>query len=187
MRRDGLSLSGEPRIELHGTTCSCRGGAWVLLEATPRSPCAGEVVESAERLVLGLEEWRQLGKPGSLEVFKEAQGRADRGERRQFQRFEVALPVRIGRIATWRDPSVQMESTLAEVIAAGGALVRSRMAVDKGEMIRFLAADYETRAEVTYVSNGAGSGMDGIQRLGLKFLDAPLPEALIPADARPLP
>jgi hypothetical protein len=61
------------------------------------------------------------------------------------------------------------------------------MAVDKGEMIRFLLGSYETRAEVMYVSTGTGAGMDGIQRLGLKFLDAPLPEALIPADARPLP
>jgi hypothetical protein len=137
--------------------------------------------------VLGLEEWRQLGKPGSLEVFREAQGRLDVGERRQFQRFEVTLPVRIARIATWRDRSAQVEETLTEVVAAGGALVRSRMAVDKGEMIRFLLGSYETRAEVMYVSTGTGAGMDGIQRLGLKFLDAPLPEALIPADARPLP
>jgi hypothetical protein len=180
-------VSGETRIELHASACACRGGAWVLLEATQRSPCGGQAAESTERLVLGLEEWRQLGKPGSLEAFKEAQGRSERGERRQFQRFEVSLPVRLGRIATWRDPSAQAEETLAEVIAAGGALVRSRMAVDKGEMIRFRIGDYETRAEVTYVSSGAGPGMDGIQRLGLKFLDAPLPEALIPADARPLP
>jgi hypothetical protein len=181
-------VNGEPRIELHGASCACRGGAWVLLEATQRSPCAGEVAAAAEKLVLGLAEWRQLGKPGSLEVFQEAQSRVDRGERRQFVRFEVAMPVRIARIATWRDPSAQIEDTLAEVVAAGGALVRSRMAVDKGEMIRFFAADdYETRAEVTYVSMGSGAGMDGIQRLGLKFLDAPLPESLIPADARPLP
>ena len=180
-------MTGETRIELHASACSCRGGAWVLLEATQRSPCASERAETAEKLVLGLEEWRQLGKPGNHEVFKEAHGRADRGERRQFQRFEVSLPVRLGRISTWRDPSAQVEETLAEVIAAGGALVRSRMAVDKGEMIRFLAGDYETRAEVTYVSSGASAGMDGIQRLGLKFLDAPLPESLIPPGARPLP
>ncbi|HXK12335.1 MAG TPA: hypothetical protein VMT70_22040 [Vicinamibacteria bacterium] len=180
-------MNGETRIELHGSGCSCRGGAWVLLEATQKSPCALGAEDAADRLVLGLEEWRQLGKPGSIEVFKEAQGRAERGERRQFQRFEVALPVHIGRIATWRDRSAQVEETLAEVVAAGGALVRSRMAVEKGEMIRFQAGDYETRAEVTYVSNGSGSGMDGIQRLGLKFLDAPLPESLIPPGARPLP
>jgi hypothetical protein len=137
--------------------------------------------------VLGLDEWRQLGKPGSLEVFQEAEKRQESGERRQFQRFEVTLPVRLARIATWRDPSAQTEETLAEVIAEGGALVRSRMAVDKGQMIRFLLDGYETRAEVTYVSAGSAAGMDGVQRLGLKFLDAPLPLSLIPGDARPLP
>jgi hypothetical protein len=177
----------EARIELHGAGCSCRGGAWVLLEATPRSPCSGALAEGADRLVLGLEEWRQLGKPGSLDAFRETQTRTEGGERRQFQRFEVEMPVRIARIPTWRDASAQEESTRAEVIAAGGALVRSRMAVDKGEMIRFLADGYETRAEVMYVSSGAGPGMDGIQRLGLKFLDAPLPDSLIPPGARPLP
>jgi hypothetical protein len=181
-------MSAEPRIELHGAGCSCRGGAWVLLESTQRSPCAGDAAATAEKLVLGLAEWRQLGKPGNLEAFKEAQGRAESGERRQFQRFEVTMPVRIGRIPTWRDPSVQVEETVAEVVAEGGALVRSRMAVEKGEMIRFFAGpDYETRAEVMYVSMGSGAGMDGVQRLGLKFLDAPLPESLIPEDAQPLP
>jgi PilZ domain len=179
-------MSGEPRIELHGAACSCRGGAWVLLEATQKSPC-GNGHGADERLVLGLAEWRQLGKPGSLAVFQEAQRRVDAGERRQFQRFEVTMPVQIARIATWRDPSAQTEDTLAEVIAAGGALVRSRMAVEKGEMVRFAVGEaYDTRAEVMYVSLGSGTGMDGVQRLGLRFLDAPLPETLIPTDARPL-
>jgi hypothetical protein len=159
----------------------------MLLASTQRSPCSGDAGERTETLVLGLEEWRQLGKPGSLELFQEAQSRQEAGERRQFQRFEVTMPVRIGRIPTWRDPSAQVEDTVAEVVAEGGALVRGRMAVDKGEMIRFLVGGYETRAEVTYVSAGSGAGMDGVQRLGLKFLDAPLPASLIPADARPLP
>jgi hypothetical protein len=158
----------------------------MLLEATQTSPCAGTARETSDCVVLGLDEWRQLGKPGSLEVFKDAQGRVDSGERRQFQRFEVTMAVRIGRIPTWRDRSTQVEETIAEVIAEGGALVRSRMAVDRGEMIRFLAGAFETRAEVMYVSAGTGAGMDGIQRLGLKFLDAPLPMELIPPDARPL-
>jgi hypothetical protein len=62
------------------------------------------------------------------------------------------------------------------------------MAVDKGEMIQFaIGDDYETRAEVMYVSNGRGPGLDGVQRLGLKFLDAPLPESFIPSGAEPLP
>ena len=137
--------------------------------------------------MLGLTEWRQLGKPGSLAVYKDTQSRADNGERRQFARFEVRMPVRISRIASWRDPSAQTEETLADVIAAGGALVRSRMAVEKGETIRFAVGEvYDTRAEVMYVSVGAPGGADGVQRLGLRFLDAPLPSALIPPDAQPL-
>jgi len=172
----------EPRIELHGDECSCRGGAWVLLESTQRSEC-GEAAADTARLVLGITEWRELGKPASLAVYQEALRRADAGERREFQRFEVQLQVGVSRIATWRDPSAQSESTIAEVIAAGGALVRCRMAIEKGEMIRFTVPDaYETRAEVMYVSLGG----DGVQRLGLRFLDAPLPERLIPSDARPL-
>jgi hypothetical protein len=177
----------ETRVELHAAACSCRGGAWALLETTQRSPCSGDRAASAEKLVIGLEEWRELGKPGSLEVLREAQDRSASGERRQFQRFEIALPVRIARIATWRDRSAQVEETVTEVVAAGGALVRSRMAVEKGEMVRFQLQSYETRAEVMYVAIGASAGMDGIQRLGLKFLDAPLPDSLIPQDARPLP
>jgi len=37
----------------------------MLLETTQRSPCPG----AEESVVLGLDEWRQLGKPGCLEVF----------------------------------------------------------------------------------------------------------------------
>lgn len=177
-------MNGETRIELHGQECSCRGGAWVLLESTQRSPCSAE---GGEKLVLGLTEWRQLGKPGSLEAFQDTQERADGGERRQFRRFEVSLPVRVERIPTWRDPSPQGEDTIAEVIAVGGALVRSRMALDKGEMIRFRLGSYETRAEVMYVSAGSGEGLGGMQRLGLKFLDSPLPDGFIPEDAVPVP
>ena len=181
-------MSAEPRIELHSRSCACRGGAWVLLEATQGSPCSGSSAGNGEKLVVDLVEWRQSGKPGSLEAFKEAVGRTDGGERRQFRRFEVTMPVQVARIATWRDPSAQSEDTIADVIAEGGALVRSRMAVEKGEMIRFsVGTAYDTRAEVMYVSAGSGGGADGVQRLGLKFLDGPLPEALIPPNARPLP
>jgi len=179
-------MSAEPRIELHGKSCPCGGGAWMLLDSAQGSPCSGTAAESRETVVLGLDEWRQFGKPGSLEAFREAQGRADSGERRQFQRFEVRMPVRLGRIPTWRDPSDQAEDTIADVIAEGGGLVRSRMAVERGEMIRFRAGGYETRAEVMYVAAGTGVGMDGIRRLGLKFVDAPLPLSLIPSDAKPL-
>jgi len=171
------------RVELHGRQCSCRGGAWVLLESVEQSPCS-KGASSQRRVVLDLLEWRQLGKPASLESYTEAQQRAESGDRRQFHRFEVSLPVRLERIGSWREPSSQGEDTLAEVIATGGALVCSRMAVEKGDTIRFRLRDYETRAEVTYVSK---PGAVEAPRLGLKFLDAPLPAALIPEDARPLP
>jgi len=177
-------VSQETRVELHSRECSCRGGAWVLLERTQQSPCSGEP-SGAEREILELPEWRQAGKPANLEEYQEAQERVNSGERREFRRFEVSLAVRIERIANWRNPSGQVEETVADVIAAGGALVRSRMAVDKGELIRFRLGSYETRAEVMYASAGATG--DGAQRLGLKFLDAPLPDELIPPDARPLP
>jgi hypothetical protein len=62
------------------------------------------------------------------------------------------------------------------------------MAIEKGEIVHFAVGDqYESRAEVMYVSTGQGPGLDGVQRLGLKFLDAPLPESFIPKDATPLP
>lgn len=156
----------------------------MLLESIQQSPCSKDA-PAAGCVVLSLAEWRQLGKPASLEVLKEAQERAESGDRRQFLRFEVSVPVRIERIASWRNPSAQVEETTTEVIAAGGALVRSRMAVDKGELIRFRLGTYETRAEVMYASNSA-EGSD-VLRLGLKFLDAPLPDELIPKDARALP
>jgi len=65
--------------------------------------------------------------------------------------------------------------------------MQSRVAVEKGEIISFSVADCDTRAEVICVSTGEGPGLDGVQRLGLKFLDAPLPESFIPSDAQPLP
>lgn len=180
-------MSAATRIELHSRECSCRGGSWVLLGESNRSPCSGPQAAAGEKLMLSLDEWKQLGKPVSVEAYREAESRSTAGERRAFERFAVSLAVRLERIPTWRDPSEQTEETTAEVIATGGALVRSGMATEKGEMIRFAVDGYSTRAEVMYVSSGQGAGLDGVQRLGLKFLDAPLPEGLIPEDAQPLP
>ncbi len=177
-------MSEEPRIELHGTACSCRGGAWMLLEDASQSPCSGGASGAAEKRVVSLNEWRQLGKPGNLEAYLALQARVENGERRQFQRFVVQLPVRLERIPSWRDPTTQGEDAVSEVLASGGALVRSGMAVEKGETIRFRLATFESRAEVMYVSRVGNP--DGLQRLGLKFLDALLPDALIPADATPV-
>ena len=82
-------MTGETRIELHGPTCSCRGGAWVLLETTAALALLGE---GGDKLVLGLAEWRQLGKPAQPRGLPEAQDRVESGDRRQFHRFEVSLP-----------------------------------------------------------------------------------------------
>ena len=178
----------ETRIELHSHDCSCRGGSWALLGKSAASPCSGPDAEKAEKRVVTLGEWKAMSKPGSLEAYCEAEKRAASGERRHFQRFEVEMDVRIARVGTWQNPTSQKEETKAEIIATGGALVRSRMAVEKGETVLFsIGNDYDTHAEVMYVSSGQGPGLDGVQRLGLKFLDAPLPDVLIPSDARPLP
>jgi hypothetical protein len=180
------------RIELHSRECSCRGGSWVLLEGSPGSPCSGSEDSSAEKVVLTLSEWKALSKPGSVESYRAAQGREEAGDRREFTRYEVEMKVQISRLPNFREPEPQSEETTAEVIATGGALVRSLMAVDKGEIIEFSVANsggpgFKTRSEVMYVSTGQGPGLDGLQRLGLKFLDAPLPESFIPSDAQPLP
>jgi hypothetical protein len=181
-------MSSQTRIELHSEKCSCRGGSWVLLGGASDSPCPGsQDGEAPEKAIVTLTQWRQAGKPGNLEIYRAAEARAASGERREFQRFAANIDVKLSRIASWREPATQSEETTTDAIAAGGALVRSHMAVEKGQLIMFAVGDYETRAEVTYVSTGEGPGQDGIQRLGLKFLDAPLPESFIPEDAEPLP
>ena len=175
--------ANEMKVELHGRACSCRGGSWVVFGETSGSPCPGK--QQAAVAVVKLSEWRTLGKPADLEAYREANARVQAGERREFQRFEASLRVKIGRMPSWKTPNVQVEDTVTEVIALGGALVRSRMMVERGEVLNFEANGYRTRAEVTYVS--APSPGEVVQRLGLRFLDAPLPEALIPAGAQPLP
>ncbi len=178
-----MGSGAEMKVELHGRSCSCRGGSWVVFGNASASPCSGG--ETAA-LVVELTEWRTLGKPADLEAYQEATTRVQAGERREFHRFEAALDVRISRLPNWKTPNPQIEQTVTDVIARGGALVRSRMMVDKGEVLTFEPGDYKSRAEVTYVSAPTGEG-DRLQRLGLRFLDAPLPDALIPQGAKPLP
>jgi hypothetical protein len=176
-------MDQELKIELHSTACSCRGGAWAMSGGAPSSPCPGGI--GVETAVLSLADWRAQGKPANLEQSRQAAARAQGGERREFPRYEATLRIRIARIPTWRDPSDQAEETVTDVVAKGGALVRSRMAVEKGDVLSFeVGKDYKTRAEVMYVSTSSG---DGILRLGLRFLDSPLPDRLITSDAKPLP
>jgi hypothetical protein len=127
--------------------------------------------------------WKSLGKPATAEDYTEAKARVEGGERREFQRFEASIPVRLGRMPFWKNPTAQAEDTTTEVIARGGALVLSHMAVEKGDVVVFEAeGGFRTRADVLYVTTSAES----VLRLGLRFLDAPFPDSLIPADAKPL-
>jgi hypothetical protein len=153
--------------------------------STAGSPCPGALGKRSETAVVELAEWRTLGKPSNYEEYATAAARVESGERREFQRFEVCLDVRISRMPSWRNSSPQAEDTATDVVARGGALVRSRMAVEKGEILLFeVGGSFKTRAEIVYVSAGSG---DAVQRLGLRFLDAPLPDVLIPADAPIVP
>jgi hypothetical protein len=171
----------EMQIELHSRACSCRGGSWVIVDPRAGSPCPGD--KRAERVVLSLTEWKGLGKPACAEEHADAVARAKAGNRREFDRFAVEIPVRLSRLPSWRNEVVQSEDTATEVLARGGALVRSRMAVEKGESLKFeVPGVYSSKAEVVYVSGGAG-----FLRLGLRFLDSLLPDHLIPPDAQPLP
>jgi hypothetical protein len=173
---------GEMQIELHGRTCSCRGGSWVIVDPSAGSPCAASGPVPS-RVVLTLAEWKNLGKPASAEEHALALSRAKGGDRREFDRFAIAIDVRLSRLPSWRNDSVQREDTVTEVIAKGGALVTCRMAVEKGDTLQFEVPNaFQSRAEVMYVSGGSGA-----VRLGLRFLDALLPGHLIPADAEPLP
>ena len=94
-------------------------------------------------------------------------------ERRKHDRAEVFLNLRLKRT----DPStgqVQEETTVTENVSAGGARVRTGMAVSKGEvlMVEEVSGPFRTRAEIRnlYI------GKDGIPRLNLSFLDGIFPE-----------
>src|SRR5262249_59943188 len=101
--------------------------------------------------VLSLADWRAQGKPANLEQSRQAAARAQAGERREFPRYEATLRIRIARIPTWRDPSDQAEETVTDVVAKGGALVRSRMAVEKGDGLGVDGGkDSKTRAAAKY-------------------------------------
>jgi hypothetical protein len=172
----------EMQIELHGRACSCKGGSWMIVDPSGGSPCSAGVPDPS-RVLLTLTEWKNLGKPASAEEHAEAVARSSGGERREFDRFAIALNVRLSRLPSWRNDRVQSEDTVTEVIAKGGALVRSRLAVEKGETLQFeIAPAFKSRAEVMYVSGGGGS-----VRLGLRFLDLLLPGHLIPPGAQALP
>ncbi len=182
----GREKDGEARVELHSRVCSCGGGSWIILGQASHAPCGKDLRGSQGGVIILLSEWRSLGKPNSMESYAECANRAASGERREFKRYAAALEVKLSRIPTWRDKTIQAETTVTEVLARGGALVRTRMAIEEGEILVFeVEAHYRTRAEALYLSRA--SAADGpYLRLGVRFLDELMPEGLIPFDAEPL-
>jgi len=158
-----------------------------MLGGVSGAPCAGGSEGSEANVVVGMSQWRTLGKPANVETYRETLARVDAGERREFARYAAALDVTLSRIGTWQGEAAQVEQTTTEVVAKGGALVRSRMAIERGETLSFaVGSGFKTHAEVMYVSAPAKGSAEPCLRLGLRFLDAPLPDSLIPTDAEPL-
>lgn len=181
----GKDKDDEPRIELHARTCSCGGGAWMIHGGASSAPCSQE--GSHGGVVLPLSDWRDTGKPRCVEEYAEASSRREAGDRREFTRFSAALEVRLSRIRTWKEVAPQAEDTVTEVIAQGGALVRSRMAVEEGEILNLeVVPFYKTRAQVLYLNPARGDDGKPYLRIGVRFLDEPMPANLIPFDAEPL-
>ena len=176
---------GGAKVELHSRACSCGGGSWMIFGGASNAPCGKGSGTPTPGVVVAMDEWRSLGKPNSMEAYAERTNRAATGERREFKRYAVVLLAKLSRVRSWRDPSNQAEVTVTEVVAAGGALVRTRMAVEECEILVFEVAHYHTRAEVLYLTR-ASAPEGPYLRLGLRFLDERLPESLIPPGAKAL-
>ena len=178
-------MSIDTQIELHPKACSCGGGSWMLFGGKSNSPCT-PTGASGGNVTLTTREWRHIGKPPNADAYRESESRAEAGDRREFQRFEAVLDVQLSRVSSWNTRQAQTEAARTEVIAKGGALVRSRMPVEKGESLVFIVGDdYTTKAEVLYVNTASADG-ESFLRVGLRFLDAPFPDTLIPANAKPI-
>jgi hypothetical protein len=181
------SADAESKVELHSRACSCGGGSWMILGTASSAPCGKDRGGSPSGIVISVSEWRTAGKPNSEEAYAERSNRVAPGERREFKRYAVVLPVKLSRIPTWRDKVTQAEETVTDVIAQGGSLVRSRMAVEEGEILMFeLDARYKTRAQILYITHGADETGPPFLRLGVRFLDELMPESLVPPGAEPL-
>jgi hypothetical protein len=175
--------AGEMNIELHPRGCSCKGGSWVVFGEQSSSPCRGAEGGITGAIVISMTEWKTLGKPNSADDYRALTERAESGDRREFERYAVTLQVKLSRTPSWRNDRPQVEDTETEVIARGGALVRTHMAIDKGEMVVFEASGFRSQAEVMYVGPVTLPTGDMCLRVGLRFLDSPMPDSLIPPGA----
>jgi hypothetical protein len=170
-------------VELHPRKCHCHGGSWMSLSGQSGAPCSEDGRLPRGAVVVPLEQWRAMGKPHNVEEFYDfLDGLAPRsttgGERRAYPRFPVIVDIRLSRTAQGQDPSFvrETENAATENVSRGGALVRSHLTADKGDVLFFeeSRSSFRTRARVQEVS---GDGAD--RHFHLRFLDASAPEGLL--------
>jgi hypothetical protein len=164
-------------IELHPRTCACHGGSWMSFVGQSGSPCSrdGQLPDGA--VLVPLEQWRAMGKPHNVEEFDVALSQLSQAVvQRQFERYEIKIPVRICRYEADR-PALPQEDTATHNLSRGGARVGSRLPVQKGDVLWFeeSAGAFRTRAQVREVS----AGEDQQRRLHLRFLDGLAPDDLL--------
>jgi hypothetical protein len=161
-------------VELHPRTCACHGGSWMSIAGQSGSPCSKDGRLPPGALVVPLEQWRAMGKPHTAEEFREFLGRLSRyGDRREFERFEVAVGVKLSRLDNGTGLS---ERTSTENMSRGGARVATRLSAERGDVILFEEAQgaFRTRAQVQEVTGEAARD----RRLHLRFLDGLAPDGL---------
>ena len=168
------------KIELHSKACSCRGGSWVLMGSASTSLCE---LHDRGRRRRRASEWRSLGKPASVEEYTDAHGEAD--DREGAARIQAlcgsparpSVPHRL--VAQPRGPGRGLRNRgrgrrRCTRLLPNGAREGGHAHLRAPRVPHPIRGPLRLRGE-----------SEGTLRVGLRFLDAPFPEALIPADAQP--
>jgi hypothetical protein len=164
-------------VELHSRKCVCHGGSWMSIAGQSGSPCSKTGALPSGAVVVPLEQWRAMGKPHNVEEFHDFLSRLTRsGDRREYERFDAAVGVRISRLGH-ADSAGASEETATENLSRGGARVLSHLGLTKGEVVLFedVRSAFRTRAQIQDVT-GIG---DRSHRLHLRFLDDLAPDQLL--------
>jgi hypothetical protein len=155
-------------VELHSGHCACRGGSWVVQAGGCPSPrCLGPNGETPSgSVVLALDQWRALGRPGDAEAFGAALQRIK--ERHGRPRHELSLKVRIRRLDA-RGKLLDEEITATENLAEGGMTIPTGLPLHKGDavVIEEEGGPFRSRAEVLETLHREV----GVARASLRFTD----------------
>jgi hypothetical protein len=165
-------------VELHPKSCICHGGSWMSPVGQSGSPCTRGGLSPDGSLVVTMDQWRAMGKPHDVEEFEDALAHLSHAVvPRRFERHEVAIAVRLRLGGDEGVPAVD-GPIATDNLSRGGARVRSRLAVRKGDVLWFEEATgaFGTRAEIKDVTAAAD---DGVPRLHLSFLDGLAPAFLL--------